>query len=152
MSILLVVGCAQDTGAGPDARPVKIIARALADDKVGDMARQAVIRSDEELRKATRFKDAGELAKMLNVESVDFGKEMLVVASKGKTNVHVASSYKITGIGQSRDGKMITVHVLDFGGAGANLFVDRPEGELVLVERLPGEVRFEVKQETSYAP
>lgn len=146
-----------DKDKAADSKEVKIIARTPLDVKLGAKAQQTVIRSAEDLEKATGIKDPAEIAKMLKVESIDFKKQVLILVAEGKVTVSRSTnkSLKIASIVNADDGKKVTVNLVgrEFTGGPVNpkthaLF----PGEIVIIEIPQGQVDFVLKSEKTSAP
>lgn len=99
-----------------------------------------MVRSDEELKQHLK-KDLASLAKLLKVDTVDFKKQMIVHVSAGAST---PSDHQVQIARAEKDdqGKTMTVYwkVVKPQGAIANAGADA--GELVLLERFEGTVKF----------
>jgi hypothetical protein len=142
-------GPAAPAAADPDkGEEVKVLGRAFLSGKISTERpypgpRQEVIRSEEELQRLVGKEGVERLAKQLKVEAIDYKKHMLVHVTGG---VHPTGGYRVEITGVKKDGKAGTLnvhwklHTPRLGGAVTQAFTH--PGELLLLERFEGDVRF----------
>ncbi len=128
-------------------KEVKIAARApmsgkISPPKFNDPGEQRVIRSAEELEKATGSKQGVErLVLLLKTGEIDFKKQMLIQVTGGAKS---SGGYRmeVTKIEVDDAGKTMTVHWKLHAPEGFATNAITHPGEAVLVDRFDGEVKF----------
>ncbi len=128
-------------------KEVKIAARApmtgkISPPKFNDPGEQRVIRSAEELEKATGSKQGVErLVLLLKTGELDFKKQMLIQVTGG-TKSSGGYRMEITKIEVDDAGKTMTVHWKLHAPQGFATSAITHPGEVVLIDRFDGEVKF----------